>query len=67
MKMITIEEHITNDEDLTKYIGAEHIIWAVDYPYLRNETVVDFLLNSNLTDEEKELISHKNAEKLFKI
>ena len=52
---------------LTKYIGADHIIWAVDYPYLMNDTVVDFLMNSNLTDEEKELISHKNAEKLFKL
>ena len=61
-----IESQI-NLEAVTKYIGAEHIIWAVDYPYLRNETVVDFLLNSNLTDEKKELISHKNAEKLFKI
>ena len=56
-----------NLEAVTKYMGADHIIWAVDYPYLRNETVVDFLMNSNLTDEEKELISHKNAEKLFKL
>ena len=60
-------ESSVNLEAVTKYIGADHIIWAVDYPYLRNETVVDFLMDSNLTDEEKELISHKNAEKLFKI
>ena len=56
-----------NLEAVTKYMGADHIIWAVDYPYLRNDTVVDFLMNSNLTDEEKELISHKNAERLFKL
>ena len=61
-----IESEI-NLEAVTKYMGADHIIWAVDYPYLRNETVVDFLMNSNLTEEEKELISHKNAEKLFKL
>lgn len=56
-----------NLEAVTKYMGADHIIWSVDYPYIRNETVTDFLLNSNLTDEEKELISHKNAENLLKI
>jgi len=52
---------------VTKYMGADHVIWAVDYPYLRNNTVVDFLMNSDLTPEEKELISHKNAERLFKL
>ena len=60
-------ESLVNLEAVTKYMGADHIIWAVDYPYLMNDTVVDFLMNSNLTDEEKELISHKNAEKLFKL
>ena len=34
---------------------------------LKEETVVDFLVNSNLSEEEKELIAHKNAEKLFKL
>ena len=56
-----------NLEAVTKYMGADHVIWAVDYPFLMNDTVVDFLMNSDLTDEEKELISHKNAEKLFKM
>ena len=60
-------ESTINLEAVTKYMGADHIIWAVDYPYLRNETVTDFLTNSNLSDEEKELISHKNAEKLLKL
>ena len=61
-----IESEI-NLEAVTKYMGADHIIWAVDYPYLRNDTVVDFLMNSNLSEADKELISHKNAEKLFKL
>ena len=60
-------ESSINLEAVTKYMGADHIIWAVDYPYIRNETVVDFLMNSDLTEEEKELISHKNAEKLLKL
>ena len=56
-----------NLEAVTKYMGADHIIWAADYPFLRNETIVDFLMDSDLTDEEKELISYKNAEKLLKM
>ena len=56
-----------NLEAVTKYMGADHIIWAVDYPFIMDDTVVDFLMDSDLTDEEKELISHKNAEKLFKM
>ena len=60
-------ESVVNLEAVTKYMGADHIIWAVDYPYLMNDTVVDFLMNSNLTEEEKKLIAHKNAEKLFKL
>ena len=60
-------ESAINLKAVTEYVGADHVIWAVDYPYLRNDTVVDFLLNSDLTEEEKELISHKNAERLFKL
>ena len=61
-----IESEI-NLEAVTKYMGADHILWAEDYPYLRGDTNTSFLLNSSLTEEEKELISHKNAEKLLKL
>ena len=60
-------ESEANLEAITKYMGADHIIWAADYPYLRNNTVVDFLTKSGLSDEEKELIAHGNAERLFKL
>lgn len=56
-----------NLKAITEYMGAEHIIWSVDYPYIRPDNITDFLMNSSLTDNEKELISHKNAEKLFKM
>ena len=55
-------------EYMVKVFGAEHIIWALDYPYIPfNECSTDFLLNSNLSTEQKEMIAHKNAEKLLKI
>ena len=56
-----------NLESVVKYVGADHVIWAIDYPYIKPDDATDFLMKSNLTDEEKELISHKNAEKLFKM
>ena len=53
-------------EYMVKVFGAEHIIWALDYPYIPFETCsADFLLNSDLTEGEKELIAHINAEKLL--
>ena len=61
-----IESEI-NLEAITKYMGADHIIWAADYPFLKEETLVDFLINSDLNEDEKELMAHGNAEKLFKL
>ena len=53
-------------EYVVKVFGASHILWALDYPYVPfKSSFASFLLNANLTDEEKELIAHKNAEKLF--
>ena len=53
-------------EYMVKVFGAERIIWALDYPYVPFQTCsADFLLNANLTEAEKELIAHGNAEKLL--
>ena len=54
-------------EYMVKVFGAERIIWALDYPYIPFAACsTDFLLNANLTDEQKELIAHGNAERLFR-
>ena len=55
-------------EYMVKVFGAEHIIWALDYPYVPfQECSTDFLLNSALTQAQKELIAHGNAERLLKL
>ncbi|MBR1821082.1 MAG: amidohydrolase [Clostridia bacterium] len=54
-------------EYIVKLMGAEHVLYAVDYPYMKPENVYDFLMNSRLTDEQKERIAHKNAEELLKL
>ncbi|OOF53971.1 amidohydrolase family protein [Rodentibacter trehalosifermentans] len=48
-------------------VGAERILFSVDYPYQTLDGVRDFLENLPISQAEKELIAYKNAEKLFGI
>lgn len=52
-------------EYIVKLMGADHVLYAVDYPYMKPENVSEFLMESSLTDEQKELIAFKNAERLL--
>ena len=53
-------------EYMVKVFGADHIIWALDYPYVPFGTCsTDFLLNADLTDDEKKLIAYGNAERIL--
>ena len=55
-------------EDTVNFFGAEHILWAVDYPYIREGDFYGFLAGADfLTLEQKELIAHKNAERILHI
>ena len=54
-------------EYMVKVMGADHVLYAIDYPYMVPENVTEFLAGSNLTEEAKELIAHKNAEQLLHI
>ena len=58
---------LSNDqlEYLVKLMGADHILYAVDYPYVKPENIYDFIAESGLTDTQKELIAHGNAERLL--
>lgn len=46
-------------------MGADRVLFAVDYPYQRNEPAVAFIEGADLTDEERTLICHANAEALL--
>ena len=46
-------------------LGADNILFAVDYPLESNREGVRFLESLPITEEDKEKISHLNAEKLF--
>ena len=44
-------------------IGADGILFATDYPYEPYHDIIDFLNLQDLTDEEREKLYYKNAEK----
>jgi predicted TIM-barrel fold metal-dependent hydrolase len=46
-------------------MGADRIMYSVDYPYYPNEGAREFLENAPLSQQDKEKIAHGNAEKLF--
>lgn len=57
-----------NFDFVLRTFNKDHILWAQDYPYgVNNKEVQTFLEKYDIDDETKEMIAHKNAEKLFKI
>jgi uncharacterized protein len=46
-------------------IGADRIIWSVDYPYLTLDGTREFIEKLPVSEEDREKMSHLNAEKLF--
>ncbi|MCY1271715.1 Amidohydrolase [compost metagenome] len=46
-------------------MGADRIMFSVDYPYYPNEGARTFLENAPISQQDKEKIAHKNAERLF--
>ena len=64
---ITPSGILSNDqlEYLVKVMGADHILYAIDYPYVKPNNIYGFLADSNLTKQQKELIAYRNAERLL--
>ena len=54
-------------EYIVKLMGAEHVLYSIDYPYVNPKDPYGFLINSALSDEQKELIAYKNAERILNI
>ncbi|MFH1031559.1 MAG: amidohydrolase family protein [Chloroflexota bacterium] len=48
-------------------LGADKILFAVDYPFEENKETVDFMEQAPISEGDKEKIYHLNAEKLFKL
>lgn len=48
-------------------MGADRILFAVDFPTESNEEAIKLVESASISDEDKEKIFHLNAEKLFNI
>jgi len=48
-------------------LGADRVMFAADYPYQHNEPAVEFIRSAPISDSERELICHGNAERLLGI
>ena len=48
-------------------LGADRVMFAVDYPYQYNEPAVEFIRSADLSDSDRALICHGNAERLLGI
>jgi len=46
-------------------LGVERIMFSVDYPYSSNETGSAFLATAAISPADKQLIAHRNAERLL--
>lgn len=46
-------------------VGADNIMFAIDYPYQLTEGAVRFLDEADISEEDKIKIFHKNAERIF--
>jgi 5-carboxyvanillate decarboxylase len=48
-------------------IGADRIMWAIDYPYQPTAPAVAFIETTPLSQTERAKIAHQNAERIFKL
>ena len=48
-------------------VGADRILYSVDYPYIKDTKAAKFLEDAPITHDEKEKIAHLNAEKLLNL
>jgi 5-carboxyvanillate decarboxylase len=48
-------------------VGADNIMFAIDYPYQTTEAAVRFLDEAEISDDDRRKIYHRNAERIFGI
>jgi predicted TIM-barrel fold metal-dependent hydrolase len=46
-------------------LGADNILFAIDWPYEANKTGIEFLRNISISDGDRQKIAHGNAERLL--
>ncbi|MEJ1965170.1 MAG: amidohydrolase family protein [Gammaproteobacteria bacterium] len=60
------ESHLALDFSI-KALGADNVLWAIDYPYQPSAPAVAFMDSAPISDADKAKIYHQNAERVFHI
>lgn len=61
-----VEDPLALDYSI-KALGAERVLWAIDHPFQRTATAVSFMDRAPVTDDQREMLYHRNAERVFHI
>ncbi|WP_129791352.1 amidohydrolase family protein [Sphingosinicella sp. CPCC 101087] len=61
-----VEDHLALDYAIRK-LGADNVLWAIDYPYQPMAPAVEFMESAPVDDETKAKLFHRNAERVFRI
>ena len=61
-----VEDPLALDYSIKK-LGADHVLWAIDYPYQPMEPALAFMESTPVTEEQRALLFHRNAERIFHI
>ena len=48
-------------------LGADNVLFSVDWPYESNKVAIDFLRALPMSDGDKEKVAHLNAERLLRL
>jgi len=48
-------------------LGADKILFAIDWPYEANQTGMEFLKKLSISESDREKIAHRNAERLLRM
>jgi uncharacterized protein len=48
-------------------VGLDRVIWSADYPFLHLDSTRELLAGLDLTPEDREKITHRNAARLFRL
>ncbi len=60
------ESHPALDYSL-KTLGADRVMWAIDYPFERTDTAVSFMTTAPLDDRTQAMVFGGNAQRVFHI
>lgn len=61
---------IFTDEELEyclKLLGADHILFSADYPFIKHKNAKEYLEHIPVSEENRQKITHLNAERLLKL